>query len=105
MNALRCLAANDEICKEICEAGGIVLFMENFDRNLRVESLVKPACITMRQLACSDTVKVEIMKHDGARIFSQYAISGYGKDNAFHLLVCFRCIRMMERFSKTLWVS
>ena len=71
LNALRCLGVNDEICKEISDAGGMAPCMEIFSSPSDA-ALVKTTCQTLRQLSCSDAVKADIMKRNGALLFAKY---------------------------------
>eukprot|EP00210_Caulerpa_lentillifera_P007274 g6956.t1 len=71
LDAIRCLAANDEICKEICEANGIEVFMELYKSSSSSPELIKAVNNAMRQLACSDVIKHRVMSLDGASIISQ----------------------------------
>lgn len=71
LDAIRCLAANDEICKEICEASGVEVCMELYKTSSSSSEIIKTLNNAMRQLACSDLVKQTIMSLNGASIFAE----------------------------------
>ena len=73
LNALRCLGVNDEICKEIADEGGMAPCMQIFSSPSDA-ALVKTTCQTLRQLSCSDAVKADIMKRNGAHLLAEYII-------------------------------
>lgn len=70
--ALQKLSANDEICRQVDDAGGVVLGLEAADKGLRMHHVALSKCsiALLRQLASSDVVKAEIVSGGGLELVS-----------------------------------
>eukprot|EP00892_Ulva_mutabilis_P010855 jgi/Ulvmu1/8141/UM040_0037.1 len=55
--ALQALCANDDVCKQVCDARGVQTLVQAVDDHFGDESIVAAACGLLRHLAKSDTVK------------------------------------------------
>ncbi|KAK9808657.1 hypothetical protein WJX72_001431 [[Myrmecia] bisecta] len=64
-SATKRLAANEEICKEFAEAGGVHTCMQVLRDGMHNAALVRSACSLLRQLANSDSIKESIVEDGG----------------------------------------
>jgi hypothetical protein len=94
---LRQLAANDEICKEFADVGGISKSLQLLHQQMDNRTMVTACCSALRQLANSDDVKKAIVEADGLELLLR---------SGPHVLPCCKwctCIVPWRRWAGRCW--
>ncbi|KAL4433644.1 hypothetical protein ABPG75_000085 [Micractinium tetrahymenae] len=70
-NALRQVAANDEICQEVAGAGGVQLALQVMEAGLADAVLARALCSLLRQLVSSDGNKALLVEAGGLELLAR----------------------------------